>query len=172
MAITPFISKEQIERRIRELGAQIARDFNGEELHVIGVLNGAFVFCADLIRSTNLPIVVHFIKASSYEGTQSSGRLNISLDLSADITGKNILLVEDIIDTGLTITKLIELMKASSPKSLKVASLLYKPARTVHKVDIDYLGFEIEDKFVIGFGLDFNGRYRELPYIGVYGEGD
>ena len=171
MAVDVFISEEQIQTRIKELGEQITRDFNGEEVTVVGVLNGAFMFVADLVRTMELPIVLEFIKASSYgDGTTSSGKVDITLDLQKDIKDKNVLVIEDIVDTGLTLTGLLEDFKQRNPKNLKLASLLYKPARCKHKVNIDYLGFEIEDKFVIGYGLDYAGKYRELPYIGVYSE--
>lgn len=164
-----FISKEKIQARIKELALEIERDFKGQEIVVIGVLNGAFMFVADLIREINLPINLDFIAASSYVGTQSSGELVINKDIKIDVTGKNVILIEDIVDTGLTINKIKDLFLLRNPKSLKLCSLLHKPARTVHHTEIDYLGFEIEDKFVIGYGLDFDGKFRELPYIGVYG---
>lgn len=172
MSVETFISEEDIAKRITELGESISKDFDGDELIVVGILNGGFVFCADLIRKINAPMIVDFFRASSYgEGTESSGNLEIISDLSINIEGKDVLIVEDIVDTGLTLTKVIELFKSRSPKSVKLASLLYKPSRNLHKVPIDYLGFEIEDKFVIGYGLDYAGKYRELPYIGVY-QGD
>ena len=171
MAVDVYISEEKIQARIKELGEQITKDFNGEEVTVVGVLNGAFMFVADLISAMDLPVVMEFIKASSYgDGTVSKGKVDITLDLQKDIKGKNVLVVEDIVDTGLTLTGLLEDFKQRDPKNLKLASLLFKPARCQHKVNIDYLGFEIEDKFVIGYGLDYAGKYRELPFIGVYSE--
>lgn len=168
MSFPELISKESIQVRVKELAEQITKDFAGEEVVVVGVLKGSFIFCADLIREMNLPVILDFISVSSYEGTESTGELKINLDIKTKIEGKNVVLVEDIIDTGLTISSLVEKFKKKNPKTLKVASLLYKPARIEHKVDIDYLAFEIEDKFVIGYGLDFNGLYRELPYVGIY----
>ena len=167
-----YISSEKIKSRVKELGAQITKDYEGtEELVIIGVLNGSFMFCADLIREINLPINIEFISVSSYgDSTVSSGELKVNFGLKKDIKGKDVLLVEDIVDTGNTITKLISLFEKESPRTLKLASFLFKPARLVNEVKIDYLGIEIEDKFVIGYGLDFAGRYRELPYIGVYNE--
>ena len=137
---------------------------------IAGVLNGAFLFCADLVRAVEgVGVSVEFMAASSYEGgTETTGNVKIRLDLKTDIANKNVLIVEDIVDTGLTIKSLKALLLARNPKSVKLASLLYKPARNIHKVDIDYLAFEIEDKFVIGYGLDYDGKYRELPYIGVW----
>lgn len=171
MAVDVYISTEDLEKRIKELAAQITKDFNGEEVVVVAVLNGAFMFVADLIRAMDLPVVMDFVKASSYgDSTESSGEVKITLDLAKDIAGKNVLVVEDIVDTGLTLTGLMEDFRQRDPKTLKLASLLFKPSRCKHKVTIDYLGFEIEDKFVIGYGLDYAGRYRELPYIGIYSE--
>ena len=168
MAIEVYLSEEKISNRVKELASEISKDFAGEELVVVGVLNGAFIFCADLVRSLDLPVHIEFISASSYIGTESTGAVKINLDLKGSIEGKNVLLVEDIIDTGLTMKCLREDLLKRNPKSLKLASLLFKPARLEHKVDIDYLAFEIEDHFVIGYGLDYDGRYRELPYIGIY----
>ncbi len=168
MAVDVYLSEEKIKNRIKELGVEITKDYSGEELVVVGVLNGAFMFCADLIRELKLPVHIEFVSASSYVGTESSGEVKINLDLKSNIEGKNVLLVEDIIDTGLTMKQLRENFLKRNPKSLKLASLLFKPARLEHKVDIDYLAFEIEDHFVIGYGLDFDGKYRELPYIGIY----
>jgi len=121
------------------------------------------------VREINLPVVMEFIKASSYgSGTVSSGKITLDLGFQGELKNKHILVVEDIVDTGLTLTKLFEMIKHESPASLKLASLLFKPARNKHKVPIDYLGFEIEDHFVIGYGLDYDGKFRELPYIGIY----
>lgn len=168
MGFDVLLSKDQLEKRVKELGNQISKDYSGEEVTIVGVLNGSFIFCSDLVRSLELPVNIEFISVSSYVGTQSSGTLNINLDLKENIEGKNVILVEDIVDTGNTISKLCSMFEKRNPKSLKVASLLFKPARLENKVNIDYLAFEIEDHFVIGYGLDFNGKYRELPYVGIY----
>lgn len=170
MAISTYFSEEQIKQRVLELAKIIDQDYQGEEVVVIGVLNGSFMFVADLIRAMECPVYLDFIAVSSYLGTESTGDLKMLKDIKVDVKGKHVLLVEDIVDTGLTISKLAELFKLRGPKSLKLATLLHKSARTEHEVKIDYLGFEIEDKFVIGYGLDFDGKYRELPYIGVYSE--
>jgi len=171
MSIEVYFSTEQIQSRVAELGAQISKDYQGKELAVVGVLNGSYVFCADLVREINNPLTVDFVAASSYgDGQESSGKVDLRMDVKHSIEGKHVLLVEDIVDTGITISSLIEIFKDRNIASLKVASLLHKPARTVRPVEIDYLAFEIEDKFVIGYGLDFAGRYRELPYIGIYSE--
>jgi len=169
MAIDVFISEEKIQERIKELAEVISKDYKGEEVIVVGVLNGCFMFCADLLRELDLPIITEFMAASSYgEGTTTSGQVDILLDIKTDIKGKNVLFVEDIVDTGHTFKKILEMIKTRGPKSVKIASLLSKPARREHEIDIDYLAFEIEDKFVVGYGLDLAGKYRELPYIGIY----
>ncbi|MDC0253836.1 hypoxanthine phosphoribosyltransferase [Bacteriovoracales bacterium] len=169
MAIDVFISEEKIQERIKELAEVISKDYKGEEVIVVGVLNGCFMFCADLLRELDLPVITEFMAASSYgEGTTTSGQVDILLDIKSDIKGKNVLFVEDIVDTGHTFKKILEMIKTRGPKSVKIASLLSKPARREHEIDIDYLAFEIEDKFVVGYGLDLAGKYRELPYIGIY----
>lgn len=169
MAVDVYISEEKIQSRIKELASQIEKDYAGKKLYLIGILSGSFVFLADLCRKMELDLEIEFMKASSYgEGTVSSGQVDISLDVKTDLEGKHVLLVEDIVDTGNTISALRPVLQKRKPASLKLASLLFKPARLEQKVDIDYLGFEIEDKFVIGYGLDFAGKYRELPYIGIY----
>lgn len=168
-----LISEDEIALRIEELGKAITSEFSGEDIVVICVLKGAFMFCSDLIKKINLPLKLEFISLSSYgDGTQSSGDVRLDMDITANIEGKNVLIVEDIVDSGLTIKTLMELMSVRKPKTVKLASLLFKPMKLRHSVKIDYLGFEIEDKFVIGYGLDYAGRYRELPYIGVLNAGN
>jgi len=169
-SIGVFLSKEKIQSRVQELAEQINREFKDQEVVVVGVLNGSFIFCADLVRALTVPVSVEFVSLSSYEGTESSGEVSFRMDVKQSLVGKNVIIVEDIVDTGLTITFLMKHMKLKNPKSLKLCSLLLKRARLKIDVAIDYLGFDIEDKFVIGYGLDFDGRFRELPYIGVYGE--
>ena len=172
MSISEYISKKKIENRILEMAQEISKDFQGEEVMIVGVLTGSFIFCADLVRQVNLPIEVEFLSASSYGGEKvSSGNVKINLDIKRDISGKNVILVEDIVDTGLTVLNLKKMLLSRNPKSFKVASLLYKPSRLEHQeIKIDYLGFEIEDKFVVGYGLDYDGKYRQLPYIGIFSE--
>jgi len=168
-----LISEEEIAIRVEALGKAITEEFEGEELTVICVLKGAFMFCSDLLKQINLPVKLEFIALSSYgDGTSSSGNVKLEMDLSGSIAGKNVLVVEDIVDTGLTIKTLTEMLNVRNPKTLKLASLLFKPTRNEHPAKIDYLGFEIEDKFVIGYGLDYAGRYRELPYVGVLNAGN
>jgi hypoxanthine phosphoribosyltransferase len=171
MSVETYISEEDIAKRVKELGQQITKDYEGQEVVIVGVLNGSFLFMADLVREIKVPVQIEFMKASSYgDGTTSNGKVDIQLDIKQDITGKNVLVVEDIVDTGLTISGICSDFTNRNPKSLKVCSLLFKPARLTNEVKIDYLAFEIEDKFVIGYGLDYAGRYRELPYIGIYNE--
>jgi hypoxanthine phosphoribosyltransferase len=168
-----LITEDEISLRIQALGNAITKDFEDEDLVVICVLKGAFVFCSDLIKKINRPISLEFISLSSYgDSTNSSGNVRLEMDITANIEGKNVLIVEDIVDTGLTIKTLMDIMAVRKPKTVKLASLLFKPIKLKHPVKIDYLGFEIEDKFVIGYGLDYAGRYRELPYIGILNAGN
>lgn len=168
-----LISEDEIALRIAALGNAITKDFENEEIVVICVLKGAFMFCSDLIKKINCPLKLEFISLSSYgDSTNSSGNVRLEMDITANIEGKNVLIVEDIVDSGLTIKTLLEILSVRKPKTVKLASLLFKPSKLMHKVHIDYLGFEIEDKFVIGFGLDYAGRYRELPYIGILNAGN
>lgn len=165
-----FIAEEKIKNRVRELAEMINKDYHNEPVVMVGVLNGSYIFCADLVRHLKVPAQVEFISLSSYEGTESTGEVSFRLDVKQSLVGKNVIIVEDIVDTGLTMSFLLKHMKLKNVKSLKLCSLLLKRARLKVEVPIDYLGFDIEDKFVIGYGLDFDGNYRELPYIGVYGE--
>jgi hypoxanthine phosphoribosyltransferase len=168
-----LITEDEIAVRIEALGNAITRDFANEEIIVICVLKGAFMFCSDLIKKINRPVSLEFISLSSYgDSTNSSGNVRLEMDITANIEGKNVLVIEDIVDTGLTIKTLMDMLSVRKPKKVKLASLLFKPVKLKHKIDIDYLGFEIEDKFVIGYGLDYAGRYRELPYIGILNAGN
>jgi hypoxanthine phosphoribosyltransferase len=168
-----LISQDEIAERVEELGRQISEDYNGEELVVLCVLKGAFMFCSDLMKKINRPLSLEFISLSSYgDGMVSSGEVKLKMDISGSIEGKHVLIIEDIVDSGLTIQHLNQHLQARKPKSLKLASLLHKPSKTKFPCEIDYLAFEIEDKFVIGYGLDYAGRYRELPYIGVLNAGN
>ena len=168
-----FISEEEIALRVEALGASITKDYENQDLIVVCVLKGAFMFCSDLIKKINRPVSLEFVALSSYgDQTHSSGQVRIDLDISTNLEGKNILIVEDIVDTGLTSKTLMNFLLTKKPKSIKLASLLFKPSKIKTNVKIDYLGFEIEDKFVIGYGLDYAGRYRELSYIGVLNAGN
>jgi hypoxanthine phosphoribosyltransferase len=166
--LVTMLSSEEIAARVRELGAQITKDYAGKPLVLVCVLKGSFVFAADLMRTIDLPLRVDFLGVRSYgEGTESSGVVQITQDLSKPIAHEDVLLVEDIVDTGLTIAHLMDLFRTRQPRSVKVCSLLHKPARARIEVKIDYLGFTIEDKFVVGYGLDFAEKHRNLPYIGL-----
>jgi hypoxanthine phosphoribosyltransferase len=162
-----LIDRETIDARVRELGAKITEDYRGGEIVLVPVLKGSFVFAADLARAIDLPLSVDFFGCRSYEGTESSGIVQITLDLTKPIEGKDVIVVEDIVDTGLTMGYMLDNLETRRPRSLRLASLLHKPARTRVPVDIHYLGFTIDDVFVVGYGLDFDEHYRNLPYLGV-----
>lgn len=165
---TTMLSAEDIAARVRQLGADITRDYKDKSLVLVCVLKGSFVFAADLARAIDLPLRIDFLGVRSYgEGTESSGVVQITQDLSRPIEHEDVLLVEDIVDTGLTIAHLMDLFRTRAPRSVRVCSLLHKPARARVSVKIDYLGFTIEDRFVVGYGLDYAERYRNMPYIGV-----
>ena len=162
-----MLSEEALRGRIAELGAEITRDYEGKPLKLVGVLKGSFMFMADLARAIDLPIKVDFIGTTSYQGTKSTGVVRITNDLSRPIDGEHVLLVEDIIDTGLTMKYLLENLGTRHPASVKVCALLEKPSRAKVHVPVDYKGFTIPDEFVVGYGLDWDGRLRNLPFIGV-----
>jgi hypoxanthine phosphoribosyltransferase len=164
-----LIDEAAISRRVAEIGRTITEDYRGQPLVALAVLKGSFIFAADLLRAIDTPLAVEFIGLRSYLGgrTSSSGVVEITHDVKYPLGGHHVLVVEDIVDTGLTLDYLIKNLATRSPLSIKVAALLHKPARTVKKVPIDYLGFEIPDEFVVGYGLDFDGRYRNLPHIAV-----
>ncbi len=162
-------SEEQIKTRVAELGAEIARDYAGKELVVVGVLKGSVVFLADLIRAIDLNLTIDFMAVSSYkDGTVSTGDVEILKDLTNPIRGKDVIICEDIVDTGLTLFRLMEILGSRGAASIKIATLLDKPEPRIKKeLKIDYCGFQIPNKFVVGYGLDAAGRYRNLPFIGV-----
>jgi hypoxanthine phosphoribosyltransferase len=163
-----MISQEKIAQRVRELGAKITKEFAGQPIVVIGVLKGSFIFLADLVRSIENPVTIDFLGVSSYAGTESTGVVKITHDLTKPIAGKHVLVVEDIVDTGLTLQYLVENLKTRNPASLKVACLLDKPSRAKVRVPLEYVGFTIDDEFVVGYGLDYDGIYRNLPHIAIY----
>ncbi len=170
--IVTMLSQETIGARVKELGAEISAAYKDRSLTLVVVLKGSFVFAADLARAIDLPLRVDFLGVRSYgEGTETSGVVQITQDLSKPIAGEDVLIVEDIVDTGLTIAHLMDLFRTRNPRSVRVCSLLHKPARAKVSVQVDYLGFTIEDKFVVGYGLDFAERFRNLPYIGVVERG-
>ena len=166
--IVTMLTREEIQQRVTELGAAISRDYKDRPLVLVCVLKGSFVFAADLARAIDLPLRIDFLGVRSYgEGTESSGVVQITQDLSRPIENEDVLIVEDIVDTGLTIAHLMDLFRTRAPRSVKVCALLHKPVRSRVQVKIDYLGFTIEDKFVVGYGLDFAERHRNLPFIGI-----
>ena len=161
-----LISSEDIEEKVREIGALISEDYRGERPLLVGVLRGAVVVMSDLMRSVDLPCELDFMDISSYgSGTSSSGVVRILKDLEEDITGRHVLIVEDIIDTGLTLSYLRRSLLARKPASLEICALLSKPSRRRVELDVKYLGFEVPDEFVVGYGLDYAGAYRNLPDI-------
>jgi len=164
-----MIDADRIAARVLELGAAIRADHGPDTpLHVVGVLKGSFLFMADLVRAIDGPVVCDFLGVASYEGTKSTGAVQLTHDLRTDVTGKHVILVEDIVDTGLTLHYLVRNMEARGPASLTVVSLLDKPERRQVDVDVDHIGFTIPDAFVVGYGLDLDQLYRNLPYIGVF----
>jgi hypoxanthine phosphoribosyltransferase len=166
--LKPFISAKRLQDRVRALGRAIRADYRGRDLVLVGILKGSFIFMADLARAINLPLTCDFMRVSSYgSGTLSSGRIRMEFDLSHPIRGKHVLLVEDIVDTGWTLDHVLRELRKKKPSSLRLAALLHKPDRTRVTVPIDYLGFKIPDRFVVGYGLDFDGRYRNLPHVSV-----
>lgn len=163
-----LITEEQLQRRIKELGAQITKDYEGKNLLVLGILKGAVLFMSDLIREIKLPLSYDFMAVSSYgASTQSLGVVRILKDLERSVDDIHILIIEDIVDTGLTLKYLKENLSGRNPLSVKVVTLLDKPSRRKTDVTPDYNGFEIPDEFVVGYGMDFNEQYRNLPYVGV-----
>ncbi|KXG74527.1 Hypoxanthine-guanine phosphoribosyltransferase [Fervidicola ferrireducens] len=167
-----LITEEEIKNKLKELGEKITKDYRDKkDVLLVGVLKGAVLFIADLIRHIDLPVQVDFMAVSSYgASTESSGVVRILKDLDENIEGRNILIVEDIIDSGLTLSYLYNMLKSRKPASIKICALLDKPSRRKVKIKVDYLGFEIPDYFVVGYGLDYNEKYRNLPFIGILKE--
>jgi hypoxanthine phosphoribosyltransferase len=167
-----LLDAERIQRRIVDLAAEIERDYPpDEEVHLVGVLKGGFVFMADLIRAMSTRVTLDFIAVSSYQqGTRSTGEVRLLKDVDARLEGRHVVIVEDIVDTGLTLTYLQDILRARAPKSLRSACLLSKPSRRVVDVRVEYVGFTIEDRFVVGYGLDFAEKFRNLPYIAAMDE--
>ncbi len=165
-----LLSRDAIRDRVLEMGREISRDYAGKEPHLVGVLKGACTFMTDLARAIEIPITMDFIAVSSYgAATKSSGEVKLVKDLDQGLEGRDLIVIEDIVDTGLTLNYLLNVLRARGPRSLKVASLLSKPSRRLVEVQADYVGFTIEDHFVVGYGLDYNEKYRNLPEIVVYG---
>ena len=163
-----LLSQEVIKSRVEELGKQITNDYAGKDLVVVGVLRGGFVFLADLVREIDLPISVDFISVSSYgSGTSSTGVVRFLKDLDEEVSGRHVLVVEDIIDTGITLNYLLDNLRTRKPLSVEVCTLLSKPERRKVEINVAYNGFEIPDRFVVGYGLDYAETYRNLPYVGI-----
>jgi hypoxanthine phosphoribosyltransferase len=163
-----LLDADAIARRVAELGAALNRDYAGKQPVFVSVLKGSIVFLADLLRTVDMPVSIDLMEVSSYgSGTESSGQVRILKDLSSSIEGRDVVVVEDIIDTGLTLNYLLGYLRDRQPASLRVCCLLDKPARRLSEIEIEYRGFTIPDRFVVGYGLDYDERYRNLPYIGV-----
>jgi hypoxanthine phosphoribosyltransferase len=164
-----LLTSDRIQARVRELGAEIERDYpGGEEVHLVGVLKGGFMFMADLVRAMSARVTLDFIAVSSYQrSTRSSGEVRMLKDLDSGLEGRHVIIVEDIVDTGLTLTYLQDILRARSPKTLRTACLLSKPSRRLVEVKVEYVGFTIEDHFVVGYGLDYDEKFRSLAHIAV-----
>lgn len=165
-----LITREQISERVKELADQISYDYRGRKLHIAGILNGSFIFLADLVRCLSIPVEIDFISFSSYGGSRDScGSINIRMDLNSDVRNKDVLIVDDIIDTGFTLSRsgIIDRLVSNGAESVKICTLLNKPSRRMVEIVIDYFGFTIPDEFVVGYGMDYSGLHRNLPYIAV-----
>lgn len=166
--IRVMLSEEEVDKRIEEIGRQISEDFAGEQVHIIGILKGSVFFMCELAKRITVPVSMDFMSVSSYgDGTVSSGIIKIAKDLDETLEGKNVIVIEDIIDSGRTLSYLLEVLEKRLPKKMKLCTLLDKPERRVRDVKVDYVGFAIPDEFVVGYGLDYAQKYRNLPYIGV-----
>lgn len=166
--ITVLIEEDEIDKRIAELGAQISADFEGQTVHLICVLKGSIMFTCELAKRITVPVTFDFLSCSSYgANTKSSGVVKLVKDLDEPLEGKNVIVVEDIVDSGRTLSYLLEILQARKPAVLRLCTLLDKPDRRVTDIEVDYTGFEIPDEFVVGYGLDYDQRYRNLPFIGV-----
>ena len=167
--VTVLFDEQQIRERISQIGRQINADYGGQEVLVVGILKGAFIFMADLVRELELPVKIDFLQVSSYgKATISSGEIHIKKELDDAIEGKHVLIVEDIIDTGITLSRICEILQTRNPASLKICCLLDKPSRRqVTTIRPDYVGFSIDDHFVVGWGLDYDQQYRQLPVVGI-----
>jgi hypoxanthine phosphoribosyltransferase len=164
----PFLTVEQIQQKIKELADRISDDYEGKDLLAVGILKGAFVFFSDLVRSIRTPLTVDFIIASSYLKSDSCGEVKLHYDIREEMAGKDVLLVEDIVDTGVTLNYLRERILARGPRSLRICTFLDKKGRRTADVPLDYVGFTIPNEFVVGYGLDYDNKFRNLPYISVF----
>lgn len=164
-----LVSEEQLQAKVAELGAKISADYEGKDLLLVSILKGAVVFMADLMRAVSIPCGIDFMVVSSYGGanTSSTGLVKIIKDLDQDLSGKDVLIVEDILDTGITLSHLMPMLQMRKPNSLRLCTILSKPSRRKADIEPDYCGFEVPDEFVVGYGLDYDEKYRNLPYVGV-----
>jgi hypoxanthine phosphoribosyltransferase len=161
----PFITAEAIDARLQEMGTKISVDFKEDNPVILGVLNGAFMFLSDLAKYISIPAEISFIKVSSYQGTSSTGNVKELIGLDAELKGRKVIVIEDIIDTGLSMTHLLKKLEINQPSQISIVTLLFKPEALKHELEIDYVGFEIPNKFVVGYGLDYDGFGRNLPEI-------
>jgi hypoxanthine phosphoribosyltransferase len=168
LGFKPLISEKEIQVAVKKLADDISKDYKGKDLIAIGILNGAYIFFADLMRQIEMPANIGFIRATSYSGRETTGTVQTQSCLSETMEGKDVLLVDDIVDSGFTIQFLLKEASKQKPRSLKVCTLLEKKGRRKVKVPLDYVGFEIPDKFVVGYGMDFNNQFRNLPFISIY----
>ena len=164
-----LVTEEQLKAKVNELGAQITKDYEGRDLLLVSILKGSVVFMADLMRAIRMPFGIDYMVVSSYGGanTTSTGLVKIVKDLDQDLSGKDLLIVEDILDTGITLSHLVPMLKLRNPASVRLCTILSKPSRRKADIEPDYLGFEVPDEFVVGYGLDYDEKYRNLPYVGV-----
>ena len=164
-----LVSEQQLRDKVAELGAAISRDYAGRDLLLVSILKGAVVFMADLMRAVTIPCGIDFMVVSSYGGanTTTTGLVKIVKDLDQDLTGKDVLIVEDILDTGVTLSHLVPMLQMRNPNSVKICAILSKPSRRQADIEPDYKGFDVPDEFVVGYGLDYDEKYRNLPYVGV-----
>ncbi len=165
--IKTLLTREEVEKRIKELAKEIEKDYCGKDLLVIGLLKGSIMFMSDFIKEMDFPVMIDFMSVSSYSGTTSTGVINVLKDTDISVKDKDVLIVEDIIDTGLTLSHVKKLLEDRGAKSLKICTLLDKPSRRTVEMKGDYVGFEIPDEFVVGYGLDYDQHHRNLPYVGI-----
>lgn len=163
-----LVSEQQLKDKVAQLGAQISQDYAGKDLVLVSILKGAVVFMADLMRAITIPCSIDFMVVSSYgAGTTTTGLVKIIKDLDSDLSGKDVLIVEDILDTGVTLSNLVPMLKMRDPNSVRICAILDKPSRRRADIQADYIGFQVPDEFVVGYGLDYDEKYRNLPYVGV-----
>lgn len=164
----PLLTTRQIQTRVSELGSMISSDYKGKDMLAVGIFKGAFMFFADLVRSIEVPMTIDFIIASSYIKTDTSGVVKVYYDVREDMSGRDVLLIEDIVDTGVTLNHIRERILSRTPKSLKICTFLDKKERRIVEIPLDYVGFEIPNRFVVGYGLDYDNKFRNLPYISIF----